>query len=61
MFDLQGRLVRANHQAEKVLAARGIRIDLNPHNPLLTLGDGADATPPADAGTASPLFRLDPS
>ncbi|MFC6671915.1 GAF domain-containing protein [Marinobacterium aestuariivivens] len=61
LFDRQGRLVRANHQAEKVLAARGIQIDLNPHNPLLNLSEGVDAAPPATAPAPSPLSRLDPS
>ena len=49
LFDLDGKLIRANTQADKVLAARGIKIDLTPYNPILTLnGEGkyqAEATP----------------
>ena len=39
LFDLDGKLVRANPQADRVLAARGIRINLTPYNPILTLND----------------------
>jgi transcriptional regulator of acetoin/glycerol metabolism len=37
LLDLQGRLVRSNSQAGRVLAARGIRLDLTPYNPILSL------------------------
>jgi transcriptional regulator of acetoin/glycerol metabolism len=49
LFDLQGKLVRTNAPAQKVLAARGIRINLTPYNPILTLNtdaiSGADPEP----------------
>jgi transcriptional regulator of acetoin/glycerol metabolism len=41
LFDLQGKLVRTNAQAQKVLAARGIRMNLTPYNPILTLNSDA--------------------
>jgi transcriptional regulator of acetoin/glycerol metabolism len=50
LFDLDGKLVRANPQADRVLAARGIKINLTPYNPILTLNDEgkyhAEATAP---------------
>jgi len=39
LFDLDGKLVRANPLADRVLAARGIKINLTPYNPILTLND----------------------
>ncbi|HEB28682.1 MAG TPA: sigma-54-dependent Fis family transcriptional regulator [Porticoccus sp.] len=39
LFDLDGKLVRANPQADRVLAARGMRINLTPYNPILTLNE----------------------
>ena len=42
LFDLDGKLVRTNPLADRVLAARGIRIDLTPYNPILTLNDEGD-------------------
>ncbi|MEH6466841.1 MAG: sigma 54-interacting transcriptional regulator, partial [Porticoccus sp.] len=39
LFDMDGKLIRSNHQADRVLAARGIKIDLTPYNPILTLND----------------------
>lgn len=39
LMDQDGRLVRTNHQADRVLAARGMQIDLSPFNPILTLND----------------------
>jgi sigma-54 dependent transcriptional regulator, acetoin dehydrogenase operon transcriptional activator AcoR len=39
LLDLDGKLVRANPQADRVLAARGIRINLTPYNPILTLNE----------------------
>lgn len=42
LFDLDGKLVRTNPQADRVLAARGIKIDLTPYNPILTLNDEGD-------------------
>ena len=39
LFDLEGKLIRANPQADRVLAARGIKINLTPYNPILTLND----------------------
>ena len=37
LLDLEGRLVRSNQQAGRVLAARGIKLDLTPYNPILSL------------------------
>lgn len=39
LIDQEGRLVRTNHHADRVLAARGIQIDLSPFNPILTLNE----------------------
>jgi len=39
LFDLDGKLIRANTQADRVLAARDIKINLTPYNPILTLND----------------------
>lgn len=39
LMDQDGRLVRTSHQADRVLAARGLRFDLSPFNPILTLND----------------------
>ena len=38
LLDLNGRIVRANPIADRVLAARGIAVDLTPYNPLSSLG-----------------------
>jgi sigma-54 dependent transcriptional regulator, acetoin dehydrogenase operon transcriptional activator AcoR len=52
LFDLDGKLIRANAQADRVLAARGIKINLTPYNPILTLNDegnyDAEAIPVLD-------------
>ncbi|GGB95819.1 sigma-54-dependent Fis family transcriptional regulator [Marinobacterium zhoushanense] len=40
LFDANGRMLRANGMAERVLAIRGIQADLTPYNPLLSLGSG---------------------
>ncbi|MEZ5530500.1 MAG: sigma-54-dependent Fis family transcriptional regulator [Porticoccaceae bacterium] len=48
LFDMDGKLVRANTMAEKVLAARGIRINLTPYNPILTLNSEGVFTPESD-------------
>lgn len=56
LFDLDGKLVRANAIADRVTAARGIRMDLTPHNPILTLN--AEDTPPPPP-SQSPLSLLD--
>lgn len=37
LLDLEGRLVRSNSQAGRVLAARGIGFDLTPYHPILSL------------------------
>lgn len=39
LLDLNGRLVRTNHQADRVLASRGLKINLSPSNPILTLNE----------------------
>ena len=39
LLDLHGRLVRTNHQADRVIAARGLKIDLHAVNPILTLNE----------------------
>ena len=52
LFDLDGKLIRSNAQADRVLAARGIKINLTPYNPILTLNDegnyDAEAIPVLD-------------
>ena len=41
LMDLEGRLVRGNGHAERVLAAHGIKLDLTPYSPVLSLnGEG---------------------
>ena len=42
LFDLGGKLIRANPQVDRVLAARGIKINLTPYNPILTLNEEGD-------------------
>lgn len=37
LFDIDGKLIRSNPQAGRVLAARGIKINMTPYNPILTL------------------------
>ncbi|WP_372738051.1 sigma-54-dependent Fis family transcriptional regulator [Neptunomonas sp.] len=39
LIDQDGRVVRTNQQADRVMAARGLTIDLSPFNPILTLND----------------------
>ena len=48
LFDMDGKLVRANTMADKVLAARGIKLNLTPYNPILTLNSEGEFTPDAD-------------
>jgi sigma-54 dependent transcriptional regulator, acetoin dehydrogenase operon transcriptional activator AcoR len=48
LFDMDGKLVRTNAMADKVLAARGIRINLTPYNPILTLNSEGAYTPEQD-------------
>jgi transcriptional regulator of acetoin/glycerol metabolism len=45
LFDMEGKLIRANHQVDRVFAARGIKIDLTPYNPILTLNDEGNYHP----------------
>ncbi|MBN1005880.1 sigma-54-dependent Fis family transcriptional regulator [Amphritea pacifica] len=56
LLDLNGRLVRTNHQAVRVLASRGLKIDLNPSNPILTLNEEGRFT----ERSAAILDQLDP-
>lgn len=37
LLDLNGYLIRSNHQADRVLAARGLKINLSPFDPILSL------------------------
>lgn len=37
LLDLSGYVIRSNHQADRVLAAQGLKIDLSPFNPILSL------------------------
>lgn len=55
LFDLDGKLIRANTQADRVLAARGIKINLTPYNPILTLNDEGNY----DAEAAPVLDQID--
>lgn len=48
VFDMDGKLVRANTMADKVLAARGIKINLTPYNPILTLNNEGVFTPESE-------------
>ncbi|WP_461517561.1 sigma-54-dependent Fis family transcriptional regulator [Porticoccus sp.] len=48
LFDMEGKLVRANTLADKVLAARGIKINLTPYNPILTLNSEGVFTPESE-------------
>ncbi|MDP1520671.1 sigma-54-dependent Fis family transcriptional regulator [Porticoccus litoralis] len=48
LFDMDGKLVRANTMADKVLAARGIKINLTPYNPILTLNSEGVFTPESE-------------
>ncbi len=48
VFDMDGKLVRANTMADKVLAARGIKINLTPYNPILTLNSEGVFTPESE-------------
>ena len=54
LFDAEGHLLRANAQADQVLALRGIKGDLRPHNLLLSLGEQGD-----DSDERSLLAQLD--
>ncbi|TNE78393.1 MAG: sigma-54-dependent Fis family transcriptional regulator [Gammaproteobacteria bacterium] len=48
LFDMDGKLVRASTMADKVLAARGIKINLTPYNPILTLNSEGVYAPESD-------------
>lgn len=48
LFDMEGKLVRTNTMADKVLAARGIKINLTPYNPILTLNSEGVFTPESE-------------
>ncbi|MCQ4322958.1 sigma-54-dependent Fis family transcriptional regulator [Stutzerimonas stutzeri] len=48
LMDLEGRLVRGNGHAERVLAARGIKLDLTPYSPVLSLNGEGRLAPRAE-------------